>query len=154
MQSLVTRRLGCLIVLSFLFSLAVGCGGPSPNVRPEEGQVNILKVASLAQHFRSKQKRFPENADELKKWAQTLKPEELQRMGIDNLEEVLMSPRDKQPYQINKPGNDPQAKMGMVSVLVYEKEGRKGKHMTASSRGSFNELTRDELKVAVPDFRQ
>jgi len=151
MQSLVTRRLGYLIALSFLLSLAVGCGS-SPDPRPKEGQSHILRVASLAQHFRTKYKRFPEDAEELKKWAQALKTDELRRMGIDNLEEVLVSPRDKQPYQINKPGNDPQAKMGMVSVLVYEKEGVRGKHMTASSMGSYSEVPRDELKTVVPTF--
>jgi hypothetical protein len=154
MQSLVTRRLGGFIVLIFLVGHCVGCGSSTPQYELREGQPHILKVAVLAQKFRGKNQRYPESTDELKKWAQTLKPEELQKMGIDNLEQALTSPRDKQPYQINKPGNDPQAKMGMVSILVYEKEGVKGKHMTASSMGSFSEVTRGELKAAVPTLGQ
>jgi hypothetical protein len=144
------RRLMDLSALALLAGLAVGCGS-SPNLQPKEGQVHILKLSSLANQFRLNNRRLPQDIDELKSWAHKLKPEELQKLGIDNLEDTFISPRDKQPYQINKPGNEPQAKMGMVAVLIYEKGGVKGKHMTASSMGSFAELTRDQLKAQVRD---
>jgi hypothetical protein len=153
MSPLITRRLGGFLVLGFLVGLGAGCNStPQPELR--QGQDHIMRVMSLAQQFRTKHNRFPENADELKKWAQTLKPEELQKVGIENLETALVSPRDKQPYQFNKLGSGPRAKMGMMPVLVYEKEGVKGKHQVASSMGNFNELTREQLKAEVPAVGQ
>jgi hypothetical protein len=151
MLSPTVRRVVCWAAAVTLGGLPAGCGGQPAGKPASEAKVHILKAATLAMQYRGKNKRYPTSAEELKTWAKALKPEELKQIGIDNLDEALTSPRDKQPYQFAKP-KDPRAQQGMMSVLVYEKVGADGQHLTASSMGSFGRATSDELKKIDPDF--
>jgi hypothetical protein len=116
---------------------------------PQEQQ-HILKALGLYQEYRrSHNNHPPESMEQLKVWAKTLKPEDLQRLHIDDLESAFISPRDGQPYGLAPPG--PRGRMGMSPVQLYEKVGKEGKHITASM-GSSREIERSVLKEHVPNL--
>jgi hypothetical protein len=152
MRSIV-RRIAGFTTLAVFIGLTAGCGS-SGKVETTKEEIHIRQIGMLAGQYKNKHKRLPQTVEELKKWAQTLKPEDLQKLGIDNLESAFISPRDGQPYAIATSSNPMQAKMGIQEVLFYEKEGVKGKHLTVSSMGSTSEMDRDRLKNTVPNFGQ
>lgn len=155
MLPILRRLVGFGLVAALGVGMA-GCTSAKPVPPPTEDMSHILKVAGLAQSYRTAHgNKLPASTDELKAWAKTLPADQLKGMGIDNLDAAFISPRDKQPYVLAKPANQnpAQARMGMQKVLFYEKEGANGKRWTASSMGSAKEMTADELKGEVADFK-
>jgi hypothetical protein len=136
------------LLLTGLLLPAWGCGKKAAPL-PQEDQ-HILKALKLYQEYMNAHNRKPpESMEKLKTWAQTLKPEQLEKLKIDNLETAFVSPRDGQPYGLAPPG--PKERMGMSPVTLYEKVGVKGKHITASM-GSFREIDEKVLKQYVPNL--
>jgi hypothetical protein len=89
----------------------------------------------------------PSNTEELKAWAKNLTAQELAKMGIDNLDGVLVSPRDKEEYQIAPPPQGRQ--MGPPRVVVYEKTGVNGKRIVAGGTGEVYEMDEEKFNQAV-----
>jgi hypothetical protein len=135
-----------LLVLSCLLS---GCGTKEiPPLPPE--QIHILKLTSiLAEYRRTHKNALPANADEFKKWASSLKRDQLAKFGIDNLDDALVSPRDHEPYQIT-PGKP--NRMGIIPVIAYEKTGVNGKRYVLSSMGTAGEVNEEAMRNSVPNF--
>jgi hypothetical protein len=139
--------------ISFFLASAFGvclfsCGSKEIKPLPEE-QIHIMKVAQLYGGYRQAHRKPPANTKEFTAWAKTLKPDQLSQFGITDLNEALVSPRDRQPYEIAPVSNE---RMGMSRVVIYEKTGVNGKHMTASSMGSSAEMAHDELAKLVPNL--
>lgn len=131
--------------LLLAIGLAVGCGGENVGKPPPEGETHIRKMAGLWSAYRYNHGgKAPKSTEELTKWARSLSPAKLKDIGVDNLDDVLTSPRDHEPYQVlPKP---PMNRMGIASVVVYEKTGVNGKHLTAGTRGNVGTLTDAELR--------
>jgi len=137
-----------LIVLGLFGCLGLGCGGssstPVGRTRGADEQ-HIQAVAMLWSKYKTDMKKPPASADELKKFAKQMKPDQLEKMGVKDVDSAFISPRDKQPYVINTPKNNP---MGLGTV-VYEKTGVNGKHMTATNMGSVAEVDAADLATSV-----
>jgi hypothetical protein len=54
----------------------------------------------------------------------------------DPLDDVFISPRDKQPYGIVPPPTAP--RMGPQGVVVFETVGVRGNHLVATDVGNIN----------------
>jgi hypothetical protein len=125
------------------------CGSKEIKPLPQE-QIHIMKVAQLYGGYRQAHNNTPPaSTKEFTDWAKKLKPDQLAKLGIEDLNEALVSPRDGQPYEIAPVSNAP---MGMSPVAIYEKVGVNGKHMTASSMGSSGEMAHDDLAKLVPNL--
>jgi len=102
-------------------------------------------LAGLCSKYAAKNRTKPASIDELKAWVKKLDKTELGRLGIDNPDTALVSPRDNQPYVLVK-----SAGSGPGDVLAYEKVGEGGKHYIVTPYGSAFELDEAELKRRVP----
>src|SRR5437899_6185302 len=93
------RWIGLFLVGLFTVCLS-GCG--SKEIKPlHEEQIHIMKIASLWGSYRKAHgDKTPANTKEFTDWAKKLKADELSKMGISDLNEALVSPRDGQPYEI------------------------------------------------------
>lgn len=165
------RRLGVWsgVCVPLLFSaLVVGCA-KSGKESAAEGQEEIKRVAQLYMSS-LKGDKGPKDVEELKKFARSLKGDQLKSMGIEDLDKAMISPRDGEPYVLVPPSTKsaipPGAKMpptggrappgggggrppsgpgmGRPSVVVHEKEGKGGKRYIAYSMGGSTALVDDE----------
>lgn len=136
-----------------------GCG-QKPTGAQDEGEANMRRMMRLlTKHQQTHMGRLPTNDDDLKKWAKTLKKEDLDLLQITDLEAVYISPRDKKPYVVNYKVSDPtrysatkkkDAKTGK-QILVHEQDGSGGKRYVALSQGGSIELMPDaEFKEHAP----
>lgn len=131
-----------LIVAVLLGSLAVGCGGGPPPANMPIDKQHIMALGMLWSDYKRVNKKEPASPDELKSWAKKLKPDELSKLGITDLEKAFISPRDNEPYKFRSPGKD--NPMGLGTVL-YEAKGVNGKRLTASNMGNASEMTDEEF---------
>src|SRR5438552_18697318 len=112
------KTLATLCGLLVVGCLVSGCGTKEIPPLPAE-QVHILKLSNLlAEYRRTHSNALPKDAAALKTWASSLKPEQLTKMGVSNLDDALVSPRDHEPYQIT-PGKP--NRMGIIPVIADEK---------------------------------
>jgi hypothetical protein len=133
-----TAVLMSAVVLVPLAGCSGGGGGEDTNPSSPESQ-HIMQAAGLVGAYKSAHKgQAPANTEALKTWAQGV-PKELEKMNITNLDDVLVSPRDKEPYQI-APAPKGMRAMGPPRIVVYEKTGVRGKHKVASGMGTVDEL--------------
>jgi hypothetical protein len=143
------RTLFGLCGLLVIGCLGSGCGSKEiPDLPPE--QVHILKLSSLlAEYRRTHKNELPKDAAAFKTWASSLKPDQLTKFGINNLDEALVSPRDHEPYQIT-PGKP--NRMGIIPVIAYEKNGVNGKRYILSSMGNAGEVNEEAIRNSVPNY--
>jgi hypothetical protein len=161
------RRGGKLLV-GCLCVVVAACSGGDKGAY-SDGTPHIQQIVSLYTKYVSEHKgQPPRNADELKKWAATLKKEELDQMKIKDLDAAFISPRDNQPYGVIPksmkelmgggmkpplPGQKPPTNARTMSpVIVYEKVGKDGKHWVAYLfGGSVEEVDEQRFRELVPN---
>jgi hypothetical protein len=134
-----TAVLMSAVVLVPLAGCSGGGGGEENNPGSPQNQ-HIMLAAGLVGAYQTAHKgQVPPSAEALKTWAQGLPKGELEKMKISNLDDVLVSPRDKEPYQIAPPPKGRRA-MGPPQIVVYEKTGVRGMHKVAGGMGTVREL--------------
>jgi hypothetical protein len=145
------RKEWAWVALAMAGCLAAGCSSKVIKERPA-AEVHILKLSSLWSAYRQAHgNRAPDTIDQLKAWAKTQNQDRLKEMGIEDLEQAFVSPRDNQPYRLAKPNpKAPGAHRGVQRVVAYEQVGVNGKRLTVSSMGSTSEMSEEELKSLVP----
>ena len=114
-----------------------GGGGEDPGSPQSQ---HIMQAAGLVGAYKDAHKgQVPSSPEALKTWAQKLPKADLEKRNITDLDDALVSPRDKEPYQI-APAPKGMRAMGPPRVVVYEKTGVRGKHKVASGMGTVEEL--------------
>ena len=131
------RRLAVLSLAAGLFLGLSGCGQRSGDqgseLNPQDQ--HILQMASLVGAYKAANNgKSPASPDVLKSWAQKQPKDKLTAVK-DSLDDVFISPRDNEPYQLAPPPQGMRA-MGPPRILVYEKTGKGGKHLIASGMGN------------------
>jgi hypothetical protein len=129
--------------------IVVGCGGghgtdtkkslENPERRHILQMLSVYRAYLSAHHSKP-----PASPQALKDWAQKEGKEKLQI--TDSLEDALTSPRDGQPYAFVPP---PKRKMGPQTFMVYEQQGKGGKHYFAGEMGVVGEMDDKEISDAV-----
>lgn len=147
------RSLVALGLFAAVLNLACR-SNPPEQPPPGEDEQQLMHLVQLYSQYQKKHGgKSPGTTDELKKWAKALPAAELTKLGITNVEEIFVSPRDNQPYQLARPANSAAAKMGGQAVIFYEKTGANGKRRVIGGMGTRpRDLTDEELKAQVPDF--
>jgi hypothetical protein len=101
----IVTKLGRLAVLGVGFIVMVGCG-PTQHapreVPPGFGQIEKVGGLYLRYTSKSRDRAGPANLEDLKKFANGLKDDDLQELGLSkgDLATLFVSPRDQQPYGI------------------------------------------------------
>jgi hypothetical protein len=135
-----------LLVVSGLVAGVVLVGGCRPHQEPvpmSEAQ-NLTDISALAVDFHSHHGFFPQNAEQLKTWAQQLNQQQLTRLGIQgSVEELFVSPRDHQPYEFfpipRHVGYD-------SPLLAYEKTGVSGVRLVVGPSGTVEEMNEEKFQ--------
>src|SRR5205807_8122537 len=113
--------------LALLSYLALGCGAAKHEGHAiSSDEKHILQVVRLWGAYKQELHKAPSNAEELKAWAKSQKPEVLGKLNIEDVDKAFVSPRDSQPYEVIKPPTSNPMGMGTV---VLEKTGVKGMHL-------------------------
>ena len=142
-------RMACpvrtLLAFVFLAPLAGGCNKQLETRVPPLAEARIRNLASICSQFGASQRRVPASMEELKAWAKKLNKAQLANLGIDNVAEAFVSPRDQQPYVLVRGGS--------TMMLAYEKTGEGGKHYVVTNTGSVYELADAVLKERLSAAR-
>jgi hypothetical protein len=134
--------------LAFLTSGCGGSGGSGAGTSALDQ--HILKFFNLRQQYVSAhQGKAPANAAELKAWAKKLSSQELAKKGIDNGDDVFISPRDGQEYQIAPAPKGAQVTGGPPAVVVYEKNGVNGMRLVAGGMGEVYEMDEEKFNQVI-----
>jgi hypothetical protein len=92
----------------------------------------------------------PSNAEQIRDWAKKQPKEKLAHLGVEDVDNACVSPRDNQPYVVIE------LVMGMGPIVAHEKDGVGGRRLVVNSQGSvidadenqFQSLLRSLPKVA------
>lgn len=114
----------------------VGCGTPPPAI-PQSTTDNLYTLYEAFDKASTTLKRGPKDLDELKKF---LPPDK-------NVDELLISPHDGQPYVLVWGISTRQLYASeLPPLLVYEKIGKDGKYNVLTTM-STQQITEEELKA-------
>jgi hypothetical protein len=107
---------------------------------------HIIQAAGVISHYKTAHKgKAPISADDVKTWVQGLPKAESEKLKFEgSIDDLMTSPRDKEPYQI-APAPTGRHAMGPPRIVVYEKSGVRGKHMVASGMGTVSELDQQTI---------
>ncbi len=150
----VTTRfsLRSLPALAVLACVLVGCSSSPVVVEISDNEKHMKRIAVLYGDYRRAKGTSPKNTAELKAWVKSLPKADLERRGIDAVDQVFISPRDSQEYVIvPTPKN---AMMGMSKVIAYEKTGVEGKRWKINTQSYINEVTEAELDQVLKEIGQ
>jgi|GEM_PF-2348914 hypothetical protein len=152
--------IGCLVLL-------IGCGGGTPPPSPPTTQTKISSLGRLYGEYAARHDGVgPEDEASFRSFLESLPPPQRKSMGLENVAEALVSPRDGAPYVIifgveprsgaanGQPGTPPSApgQSGLrgQAVVIHEQTGQDGKRLVATAFGSMDELAEAEFAKAVP----
>ena len=129
-----SKSRSCWIWLLICFSVSlVGCGqaDPSDAMLKEQNNSNILRLANLYFDFQTKHAnegyRGPSDIKEFKSHIKQIQSEKLAKLGISDIEKLLLSERDSELFEI-KFGVAGSAR-GSREPVIFEKTGKSGKKM-------------------------
>lgn len=135
-------RLACL-------SFAVGCGGAPVDAAGRAEAVLTEVVRAYAAHVRSNRYQPPATEAEFK--AALLKSGDgiLKRAGVRNVDQLLISPRDSQPFVIVY-GKDARRLLER-GVVAYERTGVSGHKLVGFDLGYVEDVDEQAFKRLLPD---
>jgi hypothetical protein len=143
-------RACALIALAPLFA---GCSPRPSRTELPDAERHILRFSSLYGEFQGTHGRPPKSMDELKTWLKSQPKARLTRYNAEDVDQAVVSPRDKEPYVLIDPKLVQQAPGGMARVIAHEKTGVGGKKMTVSRMGGAQEMTDEEIQQATAPRR-
>lgn len=150
------RRTSAFLTLAILVGLvltAVGCGRGGSQPAPA-AEVHLKSLAVFyGRYVQRHQGQTPSDEAAFKKFLAGLKPEERGALVKGNVDDLFLSPRDKQPYVVryHAPVGAPGPKG--APVIAYEQSGAAGKRYVANAVGAVELMTTDQLRQLVPDAK-
>jgi hypothetical protein len=123
--------------------LATGCGGGprEPDFGPSEK--NLQALGTAISRYGAKMQRPPADLNQLKTWLKQASAKDRESMGIEDLEKIFISPRDKEAYIYVKPAT-------MLSpVYAHEKTGVAGKKQMIGYSLAVEEVSEESLQESL-----
>jgi hypothetical protein len=140
----------CLFILGAVLALhTAGCGGDD---HAEQQQSNIKALSIVYGRYIAQHRgQPPRDEAELRKFAQSLSPDDLKVIGAPSVDELFTSSRDKKPFGVRY-GNasGPPGPAGQP-VVIYEQDGVNGQRWVASSIGAVETVDEARFKELVPE---
>jgi hypothetical protein len=106
--------------------------------------MNVLSII-YGEYLDSHNGNPPKNSGEFRKYLESQR-EELRRYNVENIDQLLLSPRDGKPFVIicgkrSAPSDAPD-----TPWAAYEQNGNEGKRMAVQVRGGVHELTDENIE--------
>jgi hypothetical protein len=143
--------LACWLRSMILVSL-VWCAGCSRDEEIAERESSNLKPLAVyyGRFIGAHQGKSPANETELKEFIRKQPAEDLEAMGVRDVESLFVSSRDKKPYRFNFSPKETQP--GQIVVFAWEQDGIEGKRYVGGTLGQIEEVdaTRFGELVASP----
>ncbi len=145
-RRLVPTGLLLCVVVSFLGG---GCGA-SPQAASDGGGIARLTVVAkqYAGYLNTHQNHPPANEAEFKKLLTDAGSAILKKAGANTVDELLVSPRDGQPFVIEYG-----AAAGRLidhGIIAYERTGKDGTHLIGYRLGYVEAADADKFRTAIP----
>jgi hypothetical protein len=138
------------VVAALVWVAAIGCGHSPSSDLATEARLSRLGL-SYGLYTGSHEGRPPSNLDELRQHVgESITKEQLGALGVTNVEELFVSPRDSKPYKIIALPHLPAPVPGQQPpVVLYEQVGLKGKHYVARVGGAVEEVDEERFQQLV-----
>lgn len=148
------RLAASVAVLIFCLPLAavacVGCGRGRAGESPGSGKAVLNEVNSAyVNHLRSNRYRAPADEAEFKTILKQAGDGALKRAGVATVDQLLVSPRDSQPFVIRY-GKDA-GRFLERGVVAHEKTGVAGRRLVGFDLGYVKEVDEEEFKQLLPE---
>lgn len=141
------RYCTCFVLLTSLF--VAGCKESAEGL-PDEQQ-NMKTIAILYGQYRAKTGRPPAKLEDFKKFlGEVQKDPTAMVKPAGDIDQFLISPRDKQPYVFLW---NVQARTGMPDPVAYEQTGDGSTRWIAMGSGSVVDAGEEEFKSLVPNAK-
>ena len=139
-----------LLWLPLVCLACCGCGGSRAAESPGSGKAVLDEVnRAYVGHLRTNRYRAPADEQEFKTILKQAGDAALKRAGVGTVEQLLVSPRDSQPFVI-KYGKDA-GRLLERGVVAYEKTGVAGRRLVGFDLGFVKEVDEKEFKELLPD---
>ena len=141
----------CVLLAAFLglltCAIAPGCGKGAAPAAQDDTYVRLKKLYSLYRTYVDKNQKGPPNEEALREFGQKLSPQERADRSIgDDLENIFVSPRDKEKFVVRYNLRlDPSKNQ----ALAWEATGRNGMRcvmLTIGYPAEYDEKTLNESK--------
>ena len=142
-------RLSLAILGLVAQSLLLGCENGNSFSATESS--NLKPLAVMYGRFISSNKgRGPMNEQELKAFIKTRPKEELANLGVNDIDSLFVSSRDKKPYKLKFDAKTPVPGQSS-NIFAWEQEGLGGKRYVAGSLGEILEVDQEKFRELVPN---
>lgn len=117
----------------------------------EPVEANVKNIAIFYGRYTSQNRgRTPPDKEALKKFIASHPAAELAALKITDVEQLFVSPRDKQPYVVCYGAKLPPPGPSGSPVVAHEKDGVEGRRFVAFSNGGVDELDDARFRELVP----
>lgn len=136
------------LLIGLIVVATSGCGGGAAKQKAvEENASNLKPLAVLYGRFCQQHRgKGPANEEEFKKFVQAFSADELKTIGATSADDVFVSARDKQPFQIRYGLQ----MAGAAEVIAWEQTGADGRRMIGNSLGAVEEVDEATFQQRVP----
>jgi hypothetical protein len=144
----VQLSLRLLLVLSSSLALLSGCGSSNDSAERESSNLKPLAVF-YGRYIGSNRGKSPADENELKEFIRSQPADELNNLGVTDVEALFISSRDKKPYKFNfkaKASNP-----GEIAVFAWEQDGVEGKRFVGGTLGQIEEVDSERFQKLVPN---
>lgn len=135
-----------MILLVAVLVFSGGCAGEKLSESDAAQHSNMRALAVAYGQFTSQNRgRVPKSEADLRKFIEKNGPDFLTSLGVETIDDMFVSTRDKEPYVViyGKPSK----------VVAYEAVGVNGKRFIAGDIGDTREVTEEEFQTLVPNAK-
>ena len=124
--------------------LSTGCQPEQAEVTEQHTTMKALATA-YGQYISQHRGRPPKNEKSFRKYLESDAAEFLSNFGVEAVDDLFISPRDNEPYEI--------VYGKMAKIIAYEKVGVDGKRLIADDLGVVEEVDEAKFAELVPNAK-
>jgi hypothetical protein len=135
-----------LVLLSV--ATVIGCGEQGNGQELPESNLRLVAVL-YSQYLSAHGGEAPADAVDFRAFVESLGPGVLQRAGLSGIDDLLVSPRNGEPFAIKYEDGD----WALDGAIAYEQEGSDGTRYMATDLGSVSEITEAQFQKRMKAAR-